>query len=767
MKSTIIRNVMTVLLALFSLHVSAQTFSYNGLEYKLNGLYGNTATVIKDYNSSGFVINITIPSSIEYGGKQYSVTSISPYAFQDRSSLTSVTIPNSVTSIGKYAFEGCSSLTSVVIPNSVTSIEEATFRNCSGLTSVTIPSSVNNIGASAFKGCSGLTSVTIPNNVTSIGKEAFSGCSGLTSVVIPNSVTSIEEATFNGCSALTSVVSEIENPFALGTQAFTNISEQCVLTVPKGTKDAYIAKGWTTEVFKGGVVEVGQTSVEAIKFADAYVKALCVVNWDTNNDGELDKDEAAAVTDLGEVFKDNTTITSFNELRYFTALTSIGKLAFSCCSGLTSVTIPNSVESIGEEAFSGCSGLTSVTIPNSVTSIGQFVFFGCSGLTSVTIPNSVTSIEDGAFAGCSGLTSVTIPNSVTSIGQYAFSDCYRLTSVTIPNSVTSIGKSAFRYCINMTSVTIPNSVTSIGNQAFNGCSGLTSVTIPNSVTTIGALAFNKCSGLTSVISEIENPFVFGSSAFSDIASTCTLTVPAGTRDAYIAAGWTEDVFKGGIVEAPYNPVSDNYLTISNAEVCKGRSIVFPVSLSNTKSITVLQFEIALPTGVTISKCQLTDRKGEDHSATYKKLTNGNYQVTVISLSKALFSGTEGALVNLTLDAADNMTADDYDISLTNIELTTSDTQAINPVDVTATLTVSDVKIADADGNGKVSITDAVAIVSHILGDDIDGFVAAAADVDGNGRITITDAVAVVDMILNGSASAKGRAGMDEEELDPQ
>lgn len=337
----------------------------------------------------------------------------------------------------------------------------------------------------------------------------------------------------------------------------------------------------------------------------------------------------------------------------------------------------------------------------------------------------------------------------------------------IGNSVTSIGASVFANCSNLTSVTIPNSVTSIGNQAFNGCRGLTSVTIPNSVTTIGALAFYKCSGLTSVISEIENPFVFGSSAFSDIASTCTLTVPAGTRDAYIAAGWTEDVFKGGIVEAPYNPVSDNYLTISNAEVCKGRSIVFPVSLSNTKSITVLQFEIALPTGVTISKCQLTDRKGEDHSATYKKLTNGNYQVTVISLSKALFSGTEGALVNLTLDAADNMTADDYDISLTNIELTTSDTQAINPVDVTATLTVSDVKIADADGNGKVSITDAVAIVSHILGDDIDGFVAAAADVDGNGRITITDAVAVVDMILNGSASAKGRAGMDEEELDPQ
>ena len=95
---------MTVLLALFSLHVSAQTFSYNGLKYELDG---NTATVIKYYNSSGFVINITIPSSIEYGGKQYSVTSISPDAFRNCSSLTSVTIPNSVTSIDYGAFSYC------------------------------------------------------------------------------------------------------------------------------------------------------------------------------------------------------------------------------------------------------------------------------------------------------------------------------------------------------------------------------------------------------------------------------------------------------------------------------------------------------------------------------------------------------------------------------------------------------------------------------------------------------------------------------------
>ena len=111
------------------------------------------------------------------------------------------------------------------------------------------------------------------------------------------------------------------------------------------------------------------------------------------------------------------------------SVTSIGDYAFSSCSGLTSVTIPNSVTSIGYRAFYGCSGLTSVTIPNSVTSIGVRAFEGCSGLTSVTIGNSVTTIGDYAFSGCSGLTSVTIGNSVTSIGKYVFWGCSGLTKL--------------------------------------------------------------------------------------------------------------------------------------------------------------------------------------------------------------------------------------------------------------------------------------------------------------------------------------------------
>ena len=264
---------------------------------------------------------------------------------------------------------------------------------------------------------------------------------------------------------------------------------------------------------------------------------------------------------------------TYNDATY--SVTSIGGSAFSGCTALTSVTIPNSVTSIGKEAFHNCTSLKdlrfedgvgalsigydlrdgnvtaplfyycpletlylgrdlsyksgsfsyspfngkttlkNVIIGNSVTSIGDYAFNGCSGLTSIEIPKNVTSIGSYAFYGCSGLTGeLVIPNSVTSIGSYAFSNCTGLTSIEIPNSVTSIGNYAFSNCPGLTSIEIPKNVTSIGDYAFYGCSGLTGeLVIPNSVTSIGWYAFYGCSGLTSI--EIPNSVTsIGEQAFN-------------------------------------------------------------------------------------------------------------------------------------------------------------------------------------------------------------------------------------------------------------
>jgi len=175
-----------------------------------------------------------------------------------------------------------------------------------------------------------------------------------------------------------------------------------------------------------------------------------------------------------------------------------------------------------------------------VTAIRNLAFEDCSGLTSVTIPNSVTLIKYGAFIACTGLTTVTIPNSVTTMNEAVFSGCSGLTSVNISNSLTTIELQTFSACTGLTTVTIPNSITVIGGEAFSTCIGLTTVTIPNSVNTISNYAFSSCTALTTVNCYIQNPLAIDGNVFGFInLNNCVLNVPIGSEVAYEAAAvWT-------------------------------------------------------------------------------------------------------------------------------------------------------------------------------------------------------------------------------------
>ena len=212
------------------------------------------------------------------------------------------------------------------------------------------------------------------------------------------------------------------------------------------------------------------------------------------------------------------------------SVTDIGNFAFSGCSSQANIVIPKSVICLNGNPFSDWEGkleclsptfiyeddvlfnkdkseivsfrnqkIESYIIPDSVTKIGDYAFFRCSSLSDIVIPDSVTDIGKCAFESCSYLSSVVIPDSVTDIGDYAFAGCNSLSNIVIPDSVTDIGKGAFSDCSSLSDIVIPDSVTDIGECAFSDCSSLSDIVIPNSVTNIGKGAFSGCISLTYIV----------------------------------------------------------------------------------------------------------------------------------------------------------------------------------------------------------------------------------------------------------------------------
>lgn len=207
------------------------------------------------------------------------------------------------------------------------------------------------------------------------------------------------------------------------------------------------------------------------------------------------------------------------------SVTSIGDNTFYACGRLTSIVIPDSVTTIGNAAFAG-TRLTSITIPDSVTSIGNEAFRG-SSLSSITIPESVTSIGNSAFAGCTNLVNITLPSRMDSFGDSMFYECYKLNNVTIPEGITNIGYDTFKNCDELKKVTLPSTLETIGGGAFSGCSELSTIDIPNSVTSIGNSAFSYCLVLTSITLP-DNIMNIGDSVFETSVKLSSVTYKGTT-----------------------------------------------------------------------------------------------------------------------------------------------------------------------------------------------------------------------------------------------
>ena len=625
----------------------------------------------------------------------YTVNNSISYKMFYLTKLESLILPNSVTSIDKSAFYSCSNLTSIIVGSGNTRYDSRD--NCNAI----IEKSSNTLIA----GCK---NSTIPNSVTRIGDGAFYECSGLTSITIPNSVTSIGENVFYNCSSLTTIVSERTNPFDINERVFLDLTYTTAkLVVPPGTKSVYQSKsGWKKftniveykkkrsihvetagtlpnliEDYEKYLIEeltlTGELNGKDIRFIrnmsgiDWYLDCpTCTLSeaYDIFTAGKLkvlDISNAKIVSGGGSFYESGGSDSRPTD-SYFTKDNAISDYMFCRCN-LTSIKLPNSVTYIGR-AFSGCSGLTSVTIGNSVTSIGGYAFYGCSGLTSITIPSSVTSIGSNAFSGCSSLnavrisdlaawcnidflcdegkydylsnplvyanhlylndskveelvipdgvteiksgafsmgkdiTSLKIPNSVTSIGDNCFQYC-NLSSLEIPNSVTYVGWGSFKVNQNMKSVVIPNSVTFIGGWAFCSCNALTSVTIPNSVTEIFEYTFEGCTGLNSAIIPSTVTSI-GDNAFQNCNSLKYICLSSENYPSTQSLGTTscqyimpQTAFDGGIPQditnyATYS-VAPKYIKVKSTTATTATLELTPIDISGGNSESTTSYEVTM------------------------------------------------------------------------------------------------------------------------------------------------------------------------------
>ena len=510
---------------------------------------------------------ITLPDNIN--GNYYS---IGDKAFNLKSDITSIVIPEGVKAIGSDAFYYCSGLTSISIPGSVSTIGSYAFYQCTGLRSITLNSGLKSIDRAAFAYCSALTSIYLPDGLTTIGESAFSDCRVLVSARIPGSVEVISKYAFYNGYKITSLTIE-EGVLEIGESAFVQCKALTKLVVPNSViligKDAFagcIALTNVTLPFIGQ--KLSPTRGEYMYPLGYIFGTTSYTNCEATSQTYYINGGTYTTTSY-YIPKSLKTVTvtggklgygafynckNITNIQINEGVTEIGGMAFYNCKSLTKVNIPSTVTSLGSNIFDGCTSLslsyytyknarylgsdtnpylvlyqadstsiTSCKIHSDTKIIYSGAFKNCTSLTSVEFNSELLEIGDNAFYGCTALTSVTIPDTVKNINDYTFHGCTALTSIILPDGIKKIGAYAFYRCLALETIELPDSITDIGTYAFSAC-GIRSIRIPLGVTYINSYTFKSCPNLTEIIWH-DGVIGIGNYAFSSCASLTCVEIP--------------------------------------------------------------------------------------------------------------------------------------------------------------------------------------------------------------------------------------------------
>ena len=534
---------------------------------------------------SGNATALYIPDEID----GHEVVAIGDRAFQNRTDLRTVMIPDSVTEIEAYSFNNCTNLSNVTLSKSLKYMGGRAFGSCEKITQIEIPKSLDNCGNSGyasyhgpFGACSGLKKITFEEGTTEISSGLFRGCTWLEEINIPNSVTEIESSSFEDCINLVSV-NIPDSVIKIGNEAFA-----------------------------------GCKKIESINIPDS-------------------------VTEIGGSTFANCS--KLSNVKLSKNLEYMGGRAFGSCEKITQIEIPKSLDNCGNSGyasyhgpFGACSGLKKITFEEGTTEISSGLFRGCTGLEEINIPDSVTEIESSSFEDSINLVSVNIPDSVIKIGNEAFAGCEKIESINIPDSVTEIGERTFANCSKLSNVKLSKNLEYMGGRAFGSCEKITQIEIPKSLDNCGNSGyasyhgpFGACSGLKKIIFE-EGTKEISNNLFRGCTGLEEISIPASVIkiERYTFADCTnlKNVYFSNGVKNVENNAFTNCTSLTKVNIPDTVDSIGNSAFSGCTNL----IEVHLP-----------DKLKETASDTFsgcKKLTAINFPSTLTTIGNSAFSGCE-------------------------------------------------------------------------------------------------------------------------------
>ena len=569
-------------------------------------------------------------------------------------------------------------------------IDGSAFAN-RNISEIIIPSTIVSIKDHAFSNCTYLNKVTLPSSITEIGQYAFSDCTNLKEITIPESVSKLEWGVFRNCTSLTDI----------------HLPE----TLKEINSYAFYAC----------------TSLQKISFPRALEKI---------------QNNAFQATSLVQIVIPQS-------IKYLS-------LSFENCRTLVSVTIEENINNLWQmmTAFRNCKSLKHIYSKDKLNNFSSYSenFGDISSDARLYVPLGTKS----KYLSTTGWKSVAHTAEVR--GDVIFvlnnhSDSNEVIEYMVVNSdkrEVQLGAETFNaISSDQTSFDIPSTiiqgeeykVVAIGDNAFLNCSSLESIRIPSSVCQISS-AFLGCTNLRSVYIDNRHPSEIETNAncFEGIPDDAILYVPAGTKRKYEEIeSW--NIFSQIIEVSP--------ISLGETSTTVGSNAHLPIVLNSNEEISGLQFGITLPEGFSVveqdgeAKVSLTDRtKGMSVMSRKDPEAENSYLFVLFSLDGKPITGTEGAILNVSIKCGSNVEIGKYIPQIKDIYMVTSAFETLNPAESESELTINDYLFGDVNNEGSITAQDASLVQQLVAGkisSTTDGIVSDAADVNGDGEVTAQDA----------------------------